>query len=93
MLMDESPSLGKMDIFQDATAFFAGYNVRLFLITQSKTQIGQNPWMTLVNFQSRTAAVPYLTSRNKHFLQPLPCPFPSRPGRLRAQGRPLRLTP
>ena len=31
--MDESPSLGKMDIFQDATAFFVGYNVRLFLIT------------------------------------------------------------
>ena len=39
LLLDEFPSLGKMDIFQDAIAFFAGYNVKLFLITQSKSQL------------------------------------------------------
>jgi type IV secretion system protein VirD4 len=39
LLLDEFPSLGKMDIFQDAIAFFAGYSVKLFLITQSKSQL------------------------------------------------------
>ncbi len=39
LLLDEFPSLGKMDIFQDAIAFLAGYNVKLYLITQSKSQL------------------------------------------------------
>ncbi|UTV80124.1 type IV secretory system conjugative DNA transfer family protein [Acidithiobacillus sp. YTS05] len=39
LLLDEFPSLGKMDIFQDAIAFFAGYNVKLALIAQSKSQL------------------------------------------------------
>ncbi|MGK9453316.1 type IV secretory system conjugative DNA transfer family protein [Acidithiobacillus caldus] len=39
LLLDEFPSLGKMDIFQDTIAFLAGYNVKLFLITQDKSQL------------------------------------------------------
>ncbi|MBU2788172.1 type IV secretory system conjugative DNA transfer family protein [Acidithiobacillus sp. VAN18-1] len=39
LLLDEFPSLGKMDVFQDAIAFFAGYNVKLFLIAQDKSQL------------------------------------------------------
>ncbi len=39
MLLDEFPSLGKMDVFQDTIAFLAGYNVKLFLITQDKSQL------------------------------------------------------
>ncbi|MBU2836948.1 type IV secretory system conjugative DNA transfer family protein [Acidithiobacillus thiooxidans] len=39
MLLDEFPSLGKMDIFLDSIAFLAGYNVKLYLITQDKSQL------------------------------------------------------
>ncbi|MHB8225384.1 type IV secretory system conjugative DNA transfer family protein [Acidithiobacillus sp.] len=39
LLLDEFPSLGKMDIFQDAIAFLAGYNVKLMLITQDAAQL------------------------------------------------------
>ncbi|MBU2806004.1 type IV secretory system conjugative DNA transfer family protein [Acidithiobacillus ferridurans] len=39
MLMDEFPSLGKMDIFQDAIAFFAVCNVGLFLITRASPRL------------------------------------------------------
>ncbi|WP_338077830.1 type IV secretory system conjugative DNA transfer family protein [Acidithiobacillus caldus] len=39
LLLDEFPSLGKMDIFQDTIAFLAGYNVKLFLISQDKSQL------------------------------------------------------
>lgn len=39
MLLDEFPSLGKMDIFQDSIAFLAGYNVKLYLITQDMAQL------------------------------------------------------
>ncbi|MEY2340989.1 type IV secretory system conjugative DNA transfer family protein [Acidithiobacillus sp. IBUN Pt1247-S3] len=39
LLLDEFPSLGKMDVFQDAIAFFAGYNVKLYLIAQDKSQL------------------------------------------------------
>lgn len=39
LLLDEFPSLGKMDVFQDTIAFLAGYNVKLFLIAQDKSQL------------------------------------------------------
>lgn len=39
LLLDEFPSLGKMDVFQDTIAFLAGYNVKLYLITQDKSQL------------------------------------------------------
>lgn len=39
LLLDEFPSLGKMDVFQDTIAFLAGYNVKLMLIAQDKSQI------------------------------------------------------
>jgi type IV secretion system protein VirD4 len=39
LLLDEFPSLGKMDIFMDSIAFLAGYNVKLYLITQDKSQL------------------------------------------------------
>jgi type IV secretion system protein VirD4 len=39
LLLDEFPSLGKMTIFQDTIAFLAGYNVKLYLITQDKSQL------------------------------------------------------
>lgn len=39
LLLDEFPSLGKMDIFQDSIAFLAGYNVKLYLITQDIAQL------------------------------------------------------
>ncbi|MGE0047714.1 MAG: type IV secretory system conjugative DNA transfer family protein [Acidithiobacillus sp.] len=39
LLLDEFPSLGKMDIFQDSIAFLAGYNIKLYLITQDIAQL------------------------------------------------------
>jgi len=39
LLLDEFPSLGKMDVFQDTIAFLAGYNVKLYLITQDMAQL------------------------------------------------------
>ena len=38
-LMDEFPSLGKMEQFQTGIAYFRGYNVRLFLIVQDTEQL------------------------------------------------------
>ena len=39
LLLDEFPSLGKMDVFQDTIAFLAGYMVKLMLIAQDKSQL------------------------------------------------------
>ncbi len=38
-MMDEFPSLGKMEQFQTGIAYFRGYNVRLFLIIQDTEQL------------------------------------------------------
>ncbi|NDF12050.1 MAG: type IV secretion system protein VirD4, partial [Proteobacteria bacterium] len=38
-VMDEFPSLGKMEIFQTGIAYFRGYKVRLFLIIQDTEQL------------------------------------------------------
>ena len=46
MLLDEFPALGRLDFFESALAFMAGYGIRSFLIAQSLNQIdkayGQN---------------------------------------------------
>lgn len=39
MLMDEFPTLGKMEQFQAGIAYFRGYKVRLFLIIQDTEQL------------------------------------------------------
>ncbi|MBU2770114.1 type IV secretory system conjugative DNA transfer family protein [Acidithiobacillus caldus] len=39
LLIDEFPSLGKLDVFQKALAFIAGYGLKALLIIQSKTQL------------------------------------------------------
>lgn len=39
MLMDEFPTLGKMEQFQAGIAYFRGYKVRLFLIVQDTEQL------------------------------------------------------
>ena len=39
LLLDEFPSLGKLDVFLDSIAFLAGYNVKLYLITQDIAQL------------------------------------------------------
>ncbi|RZI47254.1 type IV secretion system protein VirD4 [Rickettsiales endosymbiont of Peranema trichophorum] len=38
-LMDEFPTLGKMEQFMTGIAFFRGYNVRLFLVVQDTEQL------------------------------------------------------
>jgi len=46
LLLDEFPALGRLDFFESALAFMAGYGLRAFLIAQSLNQIdkayGQN---------------------------------------------------
>ncbi|ARC36803.1 conjugal transfer protein TraG [Paracoccus yeei] len=39
MLLDEFPALGRLDFFESALAFMAGYGLKSFLITQSLNQI------------------------------------------------------
>jgi type IV secretion system protein VirD4 len=46
LMLDEFPALGRLDFFESALAFMAGYDLRAFLISQSLNQIdkayGQN---------------------------------------------------
>lgn len=39
MLLDEFPTLGRLDFFESALAYLAGYKVRCLLITQSLSQL------------------------------------------------------
>ena len=39
MLIDEFPRLGKLPLFADALSFLAGYNIKVMLIMQSKSQL------------------------------------------------------
>jgi len=39
LMLDEFPSLGRLDFFESALAFMAGYNIKAFLIAQSLNQI------------------------------------------------------
>ncbi|ABI76534.1 TraG/TraD family protein [Hyphomonas neptunium ATCC 15444] len=39
LMLDEFPALGRLDFFETALAFLAGYRIRAFLITQSLNQI------------------------------------------------------
>jgi type IV secretion system protein VirD4 len=41
MMLDEFPALGRLDFFESALAFMAGYGVRSFLIAQSLNQISK----------------------------------------------------
>jgi type IV secretion system protein VirD4 len=41
LMLDEFPALGRLDFFETALAFMAGYGVRAFLITQSLNQIAK----------------------------------------------------
>jgi type IV secretion system protein VirD4 len=38
-LLDEFPALGKLDIMEEALAFVAGYGIKMYLITQDKSQL------------------------------------------------------
>jgi type IV secretion system protein VirD4 len=39
LLIDEFPSLGRLDVFQEALAFIAGYGLKAYLIVQDLTQL------------------------------------------------------
>lgn len=39
LMIDEFPSLGRLEIFQEALAFIAGYGLKAYLITQDLTQL------------------------------------------------------
>src|SRR5258707_1968328 len=39
MMLDEFPALGRLDFFESALAFMAGYGIRAYLIAQSLNQI------------------------------------------------------
>jgi len=41
MMLDEFPALGRLDFFQTALAFMAGYGIRAYLIAQSLNQISK----------------------------------------------------
>ncbi|PZR64564.1 MAG: conjugal transfer protein TraG [Candidatus Eremiobacter antarcticus] len=39
MMIDEFPALGRLDVFQEALAFLAGYGIKAFLISQDLSQL------------------------------------------------------
>lgn len=39
MMLDEFPSLGKLEIFQEALAFIAGYGIKVYIICQDLSQL------------------------------------------------------
>jgi type IV secretion system protein VirD4 len=41
LMLDEFPALGRLDFFESALAFMAGYRIRAFLIAQSLNQIAK----------------------------------------------------
>jgi type IV secretion system protein VirD4 len=41
MMLDEFPALGRLDFFESALAFMAGYGIRTYLIAQSLNQIAK----------------------------------------------------
>ena len=43
LMIDEFPSLGKLDIFEEALAFIAGYGLKAMLITQDLSQLHKAP--------------------------------------------------
>jgi type IV secretion system protein VirD4 len=63
MMMDEFPTLGKMEQFQAGIAYFRGYNVRLFLIIQDTEQLkgiyeesGMNSFLSNATYRITFAA-------------------------------------
>lgn len=44
LMLDEFPALGRLDFFESALAFMAGYGLRAFLIAQSLNQIDKAIW-------------------------------------------------
>ncbi len=68
-LMDEFPTLGKMEQFKAGIAFFRGYRVRLFLIIQDTQQLkgtyeeaGMNSFLSNSTFRVTFAANNYETA-------------------------------
>jgi type IV secretion system protein VirD4 len=41
LMLDEFPALGRLDFFESALAFMAGYGIRAYLIAQSLNQIAK----------------------------------------------------
>ena len=69
-LLDEFPTLGKMEIFQSSIAYFRGYRVKLFLIVQDTQQLksiyeesGMNSFLSNCMFRISYAANNYETAR------------------------------
>ena len=44
LMLDEFPALGRLDFFELALAFMAGYGLKSFLIAQSLNQIDESLW-------------------------------------------------
>ena len=68
-MMDEFPTLGKMDQFKSGIAYFRGYRVRLFLIIQDTQQLkgiyeeaGMNSFLSNTTFRITFAANNYETA-------------------------------
>lgn len=68
-LLDEFPTLGKMEAFKNGIAYFRGYRVRLFLIVQDTQQLkgiyeeaGMNSFLSNSTFRITFAANNYETA-------------------------------
>jgi type IV secretion system protein VirD4 len=58
MMLDEFPALGRLDFFESALAFMAGYGLRAFLIAQSLNQIDKAYGSNHSSLDNCTCALP-----------------------------------
>jgi type IV secretion system protein VirD4 len=76
-MLDEFPALGRLDFFESALAFMAGYRIKSFLIAQSLNQIekayGPNNSI-LDNCHVRVC----FATKDERTPRPSPTPKPSR---------------
>ena len=56
LMLDEFPALGRLDFFESALAFMAGYGIRSFLIAQSLNQIDRPTARTIRFWTTATSA-------------------------------------
>src|SRR3546814_7173031 len=63
-MLDEFPALGRLDFFESALAFVAGYGIKAFLIAQSLNQIekayGSNNAILDTRSEEHTSELPSL---------------------------------
>ena len=71
LLLDEFPALGKLGIFEQAIAYFSGWNIKAYLIFQDKAQLDAATARTRASPATVTSRWP---TRPARWTRPSTCP-------------------